>query len=522
MMEVLRFLDFELRPALRSLTRQGRDASLGARAFDLLCFLIDHRSRVVGRAELIEAVWAGLAVGDNNLNVQVSTLRKLLGHGAIITVPNRGLRFGLEIEINPQDERHKVALPLPDRPSVAILLFLDLSDGSIFEWFADGVAEDITTELSRFRGLFVVARNSAFIYRGQAIDVRCVSRDLGVRYIVEGSVRPAGPKMRVTAQLIDAVTGAHVWAERFDRRLEDQGDVQDEVARAIVMAIAPQIDGAEDRRASRAPPNDPSADGLARHAWAISWPAGMTYDRALRDDAQQLAGAALDRDADCALAHCTLAMVQWWHAYHGTTACRKDTVASGLDSANRAIALNSGDHHAWRIKGLLHVMAGEPEASLLSLRRAHEINPNCAITLAWLGLYEAMNGDAAKGVHYAQSALRHSPLDPSRGSLLVALGFAQFAARDYYAAAATVADALQDSPRAAVPYVLAAICYVAVGQWGQARAAFDQLQDIAPALAKERLDGLWLATNEDYRRRAHLAFRIAAGLEDIAAAAGLH
>jgi DNA-binding winged helix-turn-helix (wHTH) protein len=126
MMEVLRFLDFELRPALRSLTRQGRDTSLGARAFDLLCFLIDHRGRVVGRAELIEAVWAGLAVGDNNLNVQVSTLRKLLGHGAIITVPNRGLRFGLEIEINPQDERHKVALPLPDRPSVAILLFLDL------------------------------------------------------------------------------------------------------------------------------------------------------------------------------------------------------------------------------------------------------------------------------------------------------------------------------------------------------------------------------------------------------------
>lgn len=453
MMEVLRFLDFELRPTLRSLTRQGRDASLGARAFDLLCFLIDHRSRVVGRAELIEAVWAGLAVGDNNLNVQVSTLRKLLGHGAIITVPNRGLRFGLEIEINPQDERHKVALPLPDRPSVAILLFLDLSDGSIFEWFADGVAEDITTELSRFRGLFVVARNSAFIYCGQAIDVRCVSRDLGVRYIVEGSVRPAGPKMRVTAQLIDAVTGAHVWAERF---------------------------------------------GTMHSSWPGPRLTGMR------------------------IALWRIARLRWWHAYHGTTACRKDTVASGLDSANRAIALNSGDHHAWRIKGLLHVMAGEPEASLLSLRRAHEINPNCAITLAWLGLYEAMNGDAAKGVHYAQSALRHSPLDPSRGSLLVALGFAQFAARDYYAAAATVADALQDSPRAAVPYVLAAICYVAVGQWGQARAAFDQLQDIAPALAKERLDGLWLATNEDYRRRAHLAFRIAAGLEDIAAAAGLH
>ena len=242
--------------------------------------------------------------------------------------------------------------------------FLNLGDDSQQAWFADGVTEDITTELSRFHSLFVIARNSAFTYKGQAMDVRTVSRELGVRYVVEGSVRRAGSRVRVVAQLIDAHSGEHVWAERYDRVLGDIFDLQEEVTRAIVTAMAPQIDAAEDQRSRRARPDNLTAHGLAQRGWAVASVGNMAYDRAVRDQAHQWASQALALDADCALALRTIALVQWWHAYHNTTQSILDTVAQGLAAATRAIALDHGDHHARRWRGLLLVMARQPDEGL--------------------------------------------------------------------------------------------------------------------------------------------------------------
>ena len=218
-------------------------------------------------------------------------------------------------------------------------------------------------------------------------------------------------------------------------------------------------------------------------------------------------------DARCTLALRTIALVQWWHAYHATTESMSDTLAMGLAAADLAITLDHADHHARRWKGLLLVLDQRSDAGLAELRQAHEINPNCALTLAWLGLYEAMHGEAAQGVSHALEALRLTPRDPSRGTFQVILAFTQFLARDYSAAAMAAVAALSAAPGTAVPHVVAAISWVGVGEIGLAKTAFQTLQPIAPKLVEARLAGRWLSSNPDYVKRAHTFFRIAAGLE---------
>ena len=426
-MDTLRFSDFTFEPRTRQFRRGVEVVAIGARAFDLLEMLVVNRHRVVSRDEIMASVWPDAIVGENNLNVQVANLRRVLGAEAIVTVPGRGLRFVLDVAPD------KLPLALPDRPSVVVLPFSSMGGDPDLDWLADGFVEDITTELSRFRDLFVVARNSAFVFRDMPRDLRAIARELGVRYVVEGSVRATPDRVRVTAQLIDATTGGHVWAENFDRSLEDHFETQARVARAIVNCLSPQIDRAEADRIRAVPPEDLTAHGIAQRAWTVISSGEMAYDPAPREHAEALARQALDRDPHSGLAWRVLAWVAWWHVYHGTTASVPGTLAGGIDAATRAIVIDKSDHHARRLRAQLHFMNQEPAAGLPELRRAHEMNPNCALTLCWLGLYEAINGDIQSGVPLAEAGLRRSPRDPARGSMLCAVGFAQFAARNYAA-----------------------------------------------------------------------------------------
>ena len=519
------FGGFDMLPGTRRLMHDDAPVVIGARAFDLLQCLIECRERVVSKDDLIRRIWPETVVGENNLNVQVATLRKLLGPQAVVTVAGHGYRFGLELKV-PQVavadlQSLSAPLALPDKPSIAVLPFLNLSDDPQQAFLADGVTEDITTELSRFHSLFVIARNSAFTYKGQAVDVRCVSRELGVRYVVEGSVRRAGKRVRVVAQLIDALTGEHVWAERYDRVQGDIFDLQEEVTHAIVTAMAPQIDVAEDQRSRRVRPDNLTAYALAQRGWAVASASDMAYDCSPRDEAFRWATRALALDANCALALRTVALVQWWHAYHNTTESMPETIAHGLAAATRAVALDHGDHHARRWRAQLLFMAGQPDDGLAELRQAHQINPNCALTLSWLGCYEATTGDESKGVPYALEALRLSPRDPSRAAFLAVLGFAHFATGDYAAAAAAAQAALREAPGSPIPHVVGAISWVGVGEIAMAQAEFQQLVRIAPRLAEARLAGRWLSARPRYLQRAHTFLRIAAGLEDAQAADAL-
>ncbi len=507
--DAFHFQDCILRPSLRQVLRDGAPLALGARAFDLLVHLVTNAGRVLARDEVMLAVWGDAIVGDNNLNVQVATLRQLLGRDAVLTIPGRGLRFGHPVRAAAATEAEPEP---PDRPSVVVLPFSDLGAEAAWAWLADCIVEDVTTELSRFRDLFVVARNSAFAWRDQPRDVRSVARILGVRYVVEGSVRVAAGRVRATAQLIDATSGGHAWAENFDAELDDPFAAQARIAAGIVAALAPQIDGAEAFRMRRAPPSNPGAFGLAQAAWSVMSADEMAFDPTPRNRAAALAREALAADRCCGLAHRVLAAVAWWHAYHGTTDDVAATVAAGRDAADAAIGLDAQDHHAWRQKGLLAFMAQDGAAGLSALRRAHDLNPNCAVTLAWLSLNEALHGESERGVLLAEAALRRSPRDPARGEMLCALGFARFAARDYVGAAAAAQGALLGMANAAPPLVLGAIAQVGAGDLPAAAATFARLHETAPGLAAARLAGHWLSTNPDYQARAHLFLRVAASL----------
>src|SRR5215472_6129072 len=224
---------FRLNLTQRQLWRDNAPIRLARRALDVLCVLASAGGAVVSKDALMARVWAGVVVEENNLQVHISALRKALegdsnGGSWIVTVPGRGYRLLLPREPpavgGPAAER---SLPVPDKPSIAVLPFLNLSGDPEQDYFADGMVEEIITALSRIRWLFVIARNSTFAYKGQAVDVKRVGGELGVRYVLEGSVRKGGNRVLIAAQLIDADTGAHLWADRFDGTLEDIFDLQD-------------------------------------------------------------------------------------------------------------------------------------------------------------------------------------------------------------------------------------------------------------------------------------------------------
>ncbi len=250
----------------------GAPVALGSRAFELLVLLLDRKGELVSKDEIMAAIWPGRVVEEANLNVQISKLRRILdknrGDGSCIqTITGRGYRFIAPVR-EPEFEAQsaiplaalaalqgsRVPLPLPDQPSIAVLPFTNMSSDPEQDYFSDGIAEDIITAMSRYPSLFVIARNSCFTYKERPVDVKQVGRELGVRYVLEGGLRKAGSRIRVTAQLVEGETGNHLWAERYDRDLADIFAVQDEITEAVTIAIAPAIADAELRRAMRRPP----------------------------------------------------------------------------------------------------------------------------------------------------------------------------------------------------------------------------------------------------------------------------
>jgi len=259
------FEDHTLDIDRRELRRGSQQIAVEPQVFDLLAYLVQHRERVVTKDDLLEAVWAGRFVSESNLTTRINAARKAIGDSGqeqrlIRTVSRKGFRFVGVVtsaaekvsDVPPSTAPTQMVLPLPEKPSIAVLPFQNMSGDPEQEYFADGMVEEIITALSRFRELFVIARNSTFTYKGQAIDVKQVGRELGVRYVLEGSVRKSANQVRIAAQLIDAATAAHLWADRFNGGMDDIFDLQDRVTGSVVGALAPKLDEAEIERAKRA------------------------------------------------------------------------------------------------------------------------------------------------------------------------------------------------------------------------------------------------------------------------------
>jgi adenylate cyclase len=369
------------------------------------------------------------------------------------------------------------ALPLPDKPSIAVLPFANMSADPEQEYFADGMVEEIITALSRIRWLFVIARNSSFTYKGQAIDVKQVGRELGVRYVLEGSVRKAGQRVRITGQLIDAITGTHLWADRFDGSLEDVFELQDRVAISVAGVIEPTFRQAEIERARRKRPESLDAYDLYLRALPYAFTA-MPGDA---DKALALLGKAIELEPDYAAAH---AIIAWCHEQRYLRGgLREEIRTAALHHARQAIATGGDDASTLATAGFVIAVAAHDYATALTaFERSFALSNSSALALGFSAIVRAWKGDDVAAVEQAQLALRLSPFDPLIYLPYVGLAYAHFAANRFEEAAAAASRASQSNPRFSVPYILHAAALANLDRTGDARAMVQRLLELEPGI----------------------------------------
>jgi adenylate cyclase len=334
-------------------------------------------------------------------------------------------------------------LSLPDKPSIAVLPFNNMSPDPEQEFFADGMTEDVITGLSRLKWLFVIARNSTFIYRGKAVDVRQVARELGVRYVLEGSVRASGKRIRITGQLIDAETGKHIWAERYDRQLEDIFAVQDEITENVVAAIEPHLYVEESLRFTSQPPESVATWGLVVRALTLINKA----DRRANQEAQALLNSAIGREPSYARAHAILAWAKWWEGFNkwppeGRAVLYKDAE----EVAARALTLDPDEPWARLTLGLTLSGSGYHDRALEQFRAALDAHPNWALGRTMYGLALVRAGHFGEAVSETDHALRMSPLDTFAGLYTVFHGLALLSARRFPEALVYLRKSIQAYP----------------------------------------------------------------------------
>jgi TolB-like protein len=393
-----------------------------------------------------------------------------------ITRPVRAFRV-----VTGQKPVPEPALALPDKPSIAVLPFANMSGDPEQEYFADGMVEEIITALSRIRRLFVIARNSTFTYKGKAVDVKQVGRELGVRYVLEGSVRKGGGRVRITAQLIDAETGAHLWAERFDGSLEDVFDLQDQVASSVAAVIEPTLEGAEVRRSRERPTQDFTAYDLYLRAL----PNHLSFDRNQMTQALDLLGRAIERDPRFAPA---LALAAWHHHQIDVGGWSEDREANrraGIELARRALQVGGDDPSV--LAPVAHTLASLGEdlnGALALIDRALTLNPNFARGWYWSGILQYYAGQPALSLEHFEKYLRLSPRD-RWPAYLAGIGIALFLCRRFDEAAVKLQAALQELPSFTQIYRYLAACYAHMGRLDEARELVKRLRLITPAVVTD-------------------------------------
>jgi adenylate cyclase len=379
-------------------------------------------------------------------------------------------------------------LILPDKPSIAVLPFQNMSGDPEQEYFADGMVEDIITALSRFKELVVIARNSSFIYKGRAVDIAEVARDLGVRYVLEGSVRKAGNRVRITGQLIDAATRAHLWADRFDGALEDVFDLQDRITESVVGALQPTLRQAEIERTRRKPPASMDAyDYLLR---ALPHVMANTVTEAPK--ALPLLEEALRLDPDYAQAHAQMALAYGQIFRSAIGEARETTKALGLSHARRAIALGGDDSAALAPAAYMVAIIGQDWAGgRAALDKAVALNPNSAAALMFRSNVLAMLGEAQAAIADAEKALRLSPLD--RTSYLPQMGMviARLTLGENDEAASWARKAIEISPRYPISRLMLMVAECRRGNRAEAEIQLRQLEVIIPGFGPETLARMW-------------------------------
>jgi TolB-like protein len=447
---VLEFGDHQLDIRRRELRRRGELIKLEPKAFDLLAFLVLNRDRVISKEELLQAVWRGRIVSESALTTRINAVRRALGDdGAkqrfVRTFIRKGIRFVGEVTQLPDIGALAAAdhaPPLPDKPSVAVLPFENMSGDPEQDYFADGMVEEIITAIARCPGLFVIARNSSFAFRGKSLDVKQVARELGVRYVLEGSVRKSESRVRIAGQLIDSTTGAHIWVERFEGTLDDIFALQDRVASGVVGAIEPQLRVLEAERAWREPTESVVAYDFYWRSQA------QAYKRTSEGLAEsiRLARLALQLDPGYGPALARVALSRGMQRQRNWVPPAGPEVEEGIAMARRAIAAAGRDPWVLDFAGLaLAQLAGDNEAALSALDRAIVLNPNFAMAFGHRAVVLAYLNRPEEAVQSGRLAIRLSPLDPAMFSFCQALALAELAAGRYEEGMAWAEEALLEN-----------------------------------------------------------------------------
>ena len=371
-------------------------------------------------------------------------------------------------------------LALPDKPSIAVLSFDNLSGDPEQEYLGDGIAEDLITALSRLRWLFVIARNSAFTYKGTPVKVQQVAEELGVRYVLEGSVRRGGNRVRISAQLIEANTGNHIWAQRYDRELADIFDLQDEITETIAAAIEPEIGEVERARARRKPPENLDAwESYQRGLWSL-----YQFTKGENREARRLFHRAINLDPSFASAHAALAYAHILAVNLGFSEDRTETMSQARQAALRAVAEDEKDAFGHTALGRVHTFAGEEQAAINEIRTAIDLNPNFALAYHGLALAMISFNDAEETMRAADAAARLSPHDPLYGFYDAARSLAAFLKHDFEQAAEWAEKA---SRRPTIigfwPYAQLASALAHVGRLEEAELALTELRRREPTVS---------------------------------------
>ncbi|MFD2055167.1 winged helix-turn-helix domain-containing tetratricopeptide repeat protein [Mesorhizobium calcicola] len=457
---------------------------LGQRAVALLALLVEQAGTPVPKEALVEAAWPRQAIEDSNLTVQIAAVRRLfeqLAGGAswIETLPRRGYRYvGPAVTAGGGDPTVGAAaraILTPDKPSVAVLPFSNLSGDPEQDYFADGMVDDIITGLARINWLLVIARNSTFTYKGRAVDVKQVGRELGVRYVLEGSVRRAGGHVRVTGQMIDASTGAHVWAERYDRSSDDIFALQDEIAISAVGAIAPSLRRAEIDRVKRRRPDNLDAYDLVLRA-QLDVDSGMPEQvtRAL-----VLLEHAIELDPTYALAHGNAAMCH--HCLFLRSGLQEANRAASIRYARSAILHGQDDASALTLAGFsLGMDAHDRNAAFTALEAALAISPSSALTYILGSVVLGWSGEAERAIEWSERGMRLSPFDPWAFAAFDAQAMSHLLRGRYDEACRAAYKSVQANPAHSITYVQLAAALAKLGRLDEARAAAARVRELHP------------------------------------------
>ena len=472
----------------RELRRDGETVAIEPQVFDLLIYLIENRDRVVSKDDLIASVWNGRIVSDSSLTSRINAARKAIGDSGeeqrlIRTVARKGLRFVADVQTvaarnvsaASASEQPRPTLPLPDRPAIAVLPFVNMTSEPDQDYFSDGITEDIITALSKLRWFFVIARNSSFIYKGRSVHMKQIAEELGVRYVLEGSVRKGGDRLRITAQLNDVTSGGHIWAERYDRGLADVFAVQDEITEAIVAAIEPQLYAAENFRARRKAPDSMDAWDLVMRALSHYW-------RVTRQDnvvAQALLAKATELDPNYGQALGLLAASYMFSAHMGWADMVK-VAPLAERAASAAILADGEDAWAHYALGGVYLMARRFDDSLAEFDAALRHNPNFSLAQGYCGLTLSYCGRWQEGEQAAQRALRLSPHDPLSAVYCGIASYTQYVGRRYDEAMRLAREAIrQRADFVGAHRVLTAAAGMS-GRVDLAKAALQELRRVQP------------------------------------------